>query len=260
MIQLGSISFHFYGLILGLAIVLGFHLITLKAKKNNISENDVAKAAIWIIIAGFIGARLWHVVTDWSLYASRLEAIFFVWQGGLSILGAVAGGFLGAFAYSRFYRGIPLSLLLDLSIFGLPFAQAVGRIANFLNQELYGLPTHLPWGIYISPEYRIKGLEAFSYFHPLFAYESLLTFGAGCLIWYLYSKKVPPEWNLGRGILFLAYIEYYAGVRVLLDFLRPDKVVVQGGLGLNQLILILFLCVNGWYLWKKYENGRAVKK
>jgi prolipoprotein diacylglyceryl transferase len=263
-----GVTFHAYGLIVGMAIVISIKLIEIKNKcfskkkdllqfDQSLSEQEIWFLTLLVMVSGVVGARIWHVVTDWQLYQSALLEVFFLWQGGLSIIGAAAGGMLGLIVAVRlkFIKLEKLWLFLDLAVFGIPFGQAIGRLGNYVNQELYGLPSKLPWAIEIEPQFRIAGYEQFSTYHPLFLYEGLLTLGFGVAVWWLVKKsKFTKKIKLGTGKLFLIYVLYYSLIRLLLDFLRVDKsMFLNTGIGVNQLVLIVLLvAIWGWNVF--YRN------
>lgn len=202
-------QFHWYGFIVGLAIV-AVYLITEKLVINHgLSEKVFTKATIWVFISSMIGARLWHVGTDFYLYQDHLVEILYLWQGGLSILGAILGGLIGLYFVARKYQ-FKQNILLDSLAFALPVGQFIGRWANFVNQELYGQPTNLPWKIFIKPENRLVGYEQVSYYQPLFLYEGLLALLGLILLLFLKRKL---NWQLGQGKLFFFYLLYYLFVR-----------------------------------------------
>lgn len=174
----------------------------------------------------------------------------------MSIIGGVMGGVLSTWGFLKFHplgKKINLIIILDLSVFGLPVAQAIGRWGNFFNQELYGQPTQLPWGIYIEPTNRLIGYEQFSYFHPLFAYEMLLLLLFAGVVWINQRKQLVSGFGVGSGKLFFSYIFYYSFIRFCLDFIRIDKThFFNTNLGFNQVfLLILMLIVGSYWLRKK---------
>lgn len=185
-----GLTFHPYGLIVGVAFVVGWEFLRLACKKYQISFDKIKTSVVMILIGGFIFARLWHGVTDWHLYAQNPTALLYVWQGGLSIIGGIIGGCLVAIGLILFQRRpqpseskLSFLLLTDLVVHALPIGQILGRLGNFVNQELYGLPTQLPWGIYIDVEHRLGNVVTQSHFHPLFLYEMLLNFVIAMCIW-----------------------------------------------------------------------------
>lgn len=243
-------NFNIYGLIIGLSIVIAYLLVENKLK--NIEGFD--KLFFLTIFSGLIGARVWHVFTDWHLYKNNLTKIFFIKEGGLSIIGAFIGAFTFLFVFTFVLKKITVTnfkIILDASIFGLPIAQSFGRFANYFNQELYGLPSNLsfPFSIYISPENRLEKYQNIVYYHPLFLYESFFT-----LIFYLFliysSHKL--KYKLGSLITFFSYVLYYSTIRFFLDFLRADhQKNIFGIIGTNQLLLLVLICISLTILIKK---------
>lgn len=240
-----QIQLHWYGFIVGIAIVTAFELVQKKAKIENISQNRLLEAGVVTLFFGVVGARAWHIITDYWLYIDNFQAIFFIWNGGLSILGGVLGGLIGLQIYLQFLKStqkitLSLATLLDISIFGLPVGQAIGRLANYVNHELYGLPTNGFFKIYISEEHRMAGYESVSYYHPLFLYESIFTASFALFLYFFDKKNKLPK--IGSGVLFLSYIFYYSVVRFFLDFLRISRgILVADVLGINQVILLMVI-------------------
>lgn len=231
--------FNWYGFMIGVAIVAGYLLINQQAKKLHLEPAIFDKLMLTALVGGVLGARLWHVMTDWQLYLHNLGDILKFTNGGLSIFGAILGGSLAVWLVQRkYFPQLNIKQLLDLMVFGLPVGQAIGRLGNYFNQELYGLPTDLPWGIPIEASKRAGGYEQFTHFQPLFAYEAILVLlGWLGLNW----LKKKGRWQLGEGKFFKWYVIYYLIVRFLLDFIRIQKGVLWYGLGINQLIILVSL-------------------
>lgn len=228
-LHLGPLYLRFYGLILMLGAMAGTALAAREARRRRINEALVWDGLIWALVGGIVGARLYHVLTPSpSLVATGLTtAAYFadpikileIWNGGLGIPGAIVGGLLGLWLYTRRHR-VPLAGLVDVAAPGLSLGQAIGRWGNFFNQELYGRPTNLPWAIYIAPEHRVPGYTQFAYFHPTFLYESLLNLlVCGLLLW------IPRRWpeRLRPGDEFLLYLILYSSVRFGMELLRLDS-------------------------------------
>jgi phosphatidylglycerol---prolipoprotein diacylglyceryl transferase len=246
-IHLGPLYIHFYALIIILGILAATYLAMRRAKQYGQDSEHVLDMFTWVILAGVVGARLWHVftpspslvekgVTTLYYFTHPLE-ILMIWNGGLGIPGAVAGGALALFFYAR-AKKLSFATWIDILIPGVLLAQAIGRWGNFVNEELYGAPTNLPWGIYIDPEYRLPGFEQYSYYHPTFLYESLWNIaGVILLIWL--SKRFADR--LKKGDIFLVYLLVYPLGRFLMEFLRLDSSQVAG-LNANQTVMgVLFL-------------------
>ncbi len=208
-------QFRVYGLLVGLGIAAAWEASLRLARRRGVGEKIVNDLAGWVILGGIIGARLYHVIDYWQrYYANNPIKVLFVWEGGLGIWGAVLGGLLTLVIYEWRYKkqikGDWLGLS-DLILFGVPLGQAIGRWGNFVNNELYGRPTSLPWGI------KVPGIEG--RVHPLFLYESvldLLLFGG--LVW-LVKKKVK------KGVISGGYLIGYGLIRLILEGMRPDGVV-----------------------------------
>jgi phosphatidylglycerol:prolipoprotein diacylglycerol transferase len=228
--QIGKLTFHTYGLILGLAIVVGMWVAERMVEKYYVSKlltkKDVERSAVWIVVFGVLGARLYHVIEFWSYYSKNFGEILALWNGGLGIYGAIFGGLLGGALYVRvslsreeskktykekFYR------LLDTVSLGLPLSQAIGRLGNFVNQEIYGSPTNLPWGIYIQEDKRLTGYENYEYFQPLFLYEALWNLIGFLFLWKMMRNKRFVE---GKGNYFILYLIWYGIGRAMLEPLR----------------------------------------
>ncbi len=249
-----GLTLHLYGLILGLSIGAGWWLSLIQAKKHNLSVTELEKVSWWVILGGILGARFYHVATDTHLYADHWFDVFKIWQGGLSIIGAVLGGSLTAWLILKArLTTLKLFQILDVSVFGLPVAQAIGRWGNFVNQELYGPPSSLPWAIAIDPNHRLPGFETHQTYHPLFAYEMVVTLvGAGWLWWWDRRRQLQGKADLvGTGQYFWWYVVYYSIIRFGLDFLRLDKAEVALGLGLNQVVLLGVVVIGLVCLWQK---------
>ncbi|NCN83035.1 MAG: prolipoprotein diacylglyceryl transferase [Candidatus Pacebacteria bacterium] len=232
---------HWYGIFIAGAILVTYFFAEKRAKKIGISSDQFSRLATTMLIFGFIGARLWHVATDWSLYSHDLLAAMYVWRGGLSIFGGIVGGALGLWWEWRklVQENITFFHLSDSILLVLPIGQALGRLGNWSNQELYGLPTNLPWKLYISPEHRLPEFARVSYYHPLFAYEAILLLLFTVALWRL-EKLQPKVWKIGSGRVTIAYILFYCVLRFLLDFIRPDKqTFLATGFGVNQLVVAL---------------------
>lgn len=246
-------TFHWYGFIIGLAVIIGFLVSENKAKKQGVSEEFFLQVSLFVLLGGILGARVWHIITDFSLYQNDLLRMAFIWEGGLSILGAFLGGSLGLFVFLFLQKKWAfLGVLLDSIAFGLAPAQALGRIANYVNRELYGLPTELPWKIFIPFDSRVTGFEKFSFFHPLFAYELILVLIGWFFLRYCEEKKY---WKKGSGKFFVFYLAYYGVIRFFLDFIRIDTHSFYGGLGVNQwsIIFFEFLFVFWWVRHKEAQ-------
>ncbi len=224
-LHVGSLSIRFYALILITGLLVGTLFTARRAKRCGYNPDEVWNAISWAIIPGLAGARLYHVLTPTpasgittQYYLEHPLEILAIWRGGLGIYGAIIGGTLGVIVYLK-RRQLPVLRWLDLAVPGLLLAQAIGRWGNFVNHELYGAPTTLPWGIYIPIENRVPGYEQFSIFHPLFLYESLWNIASFIFIRWIERRSK----TLKSGDLVLLYLILYPCGRFFLDFVRLDS-------------------------------------
>ena len=192
-ILIGSFKIYFYGIIIMSGVIAAALVSYRRAPKYGENPERVWDIVTWAVIAGVIGARIWHILTPSpSLVAQGITTYYYlthpldaidIRNGGLGIVGAVAGGALAVFIYLRRNKSSFLTWV-DIIAPGLILAQAIGRWGNFVNQELYGAPTNLPWALFVDPSHRLPQYADVAYYHPTFLYESLLNLiGMGLLIW-----------------------------------------------------------------------------
>ena len=229
--QLGPVPIRAYALIILLGIVVGAAIGDRRWVARGGGRGEVADAALWAVPFGIIGARLYHVFTDWDTYfgpgGKGLIAALKIWQGGLGIWGAVAGGALGAWIACR-RMGILVPPIADAVAPGIAVAQAIGRWGNYFNQELFGRPTTVPWALEIDPAHRPAGYEQYATFHPTFLYESLWCLAvAGLVIW------ADRRFTLGHGRAFALYVALYCLGRLVFESVRIDPATHVGGLRIN---------------------------
>jgi phosphatidylglycerol:prolipoprotein diacylglycerol transferase len=243
-IHIGILFIHFYGVILMIGVLVAAYVASLRAREMREDPEHIWDMLTWVVIAGVIGARIWHILTPpASMVEQGITAHYYlthpldaiaIWKGGLGIPGAVAGGALAVYLYTR-AKKLNFGMWMDFIAPGLALAQAIGRIGNFINQELYGLPTDLPWGIYIEPAYRVAPYLDNVYFHPLFLYESLWNLlNMALLIWI--SRRFIGM--LKPGDIFLSYLVIYPIGRFFLEYLRVDYSPI-GPFNINQLLMAL---------------------
>lgn len=211
----------------------------------------VADIAVWAVPFGLVGGRLYHVITDYQLYFSEGENwvdAFKIWEGGLGIWGAIALGAVGAWIGAR-RRGIPLPAYADAIAPGIALAQAIGRWGNWFNQELYGKPTTLPWGLEISAgTNREEGI-----YHPTFLYESLWCIGVALLV--IWADR---RFKLGHGRAFALYVAAYCAGRGWIEYMRVDEAHHILGLRLNvwTAIVVFVLAVAYIVISARLRPGR----
>ncbi|MBI9046494.1 MAG: prolipoprotein diacylglyceryl transferase [Anaerolineaceae bacterium] len=248
--SLGPITIHFYGIIIMFGAFLALIFVSRDAKRIGEDSEVIWDMFPWLLIAGILGARLWHVFTPpasmvsqgltSNYYFSHPLEIFAIWKGGLGIPGGVLGGVIALIVYTR-KHGINALVWVDLIAPGLALAQAIGRWGNFFNQELYGSPSNLPWAISIDAAHRLPQYSEISHYHPLFLYESLWNLLImGILIWVgrKFASRLLP------GMVFQIYLILYPIGRFLLEYLRLDTSQI-GGVNANQAIMAVVALSSG---------------
>lgn len=219
--SIGHFMVRWYGLIIALAIGVGVWLAAREAERKGFKKNDIYDAAIWIALAGLLGARLFYVIDHWpDKYAADPVRALFIWEGGLVIWGAMIGGLLAIVILAQ-RRRWHLPRLLDSFVPGLVLAQAIGRVACIITGDTVGPPTSGPFGLaYTNPHAMVPQLGV--YYTPMPAYEligNLVIFG---LVWQLRKRK------LSDGALFVIYMTLYSLERFLLGYTSAFKTVVFG--------------------------------
>ena len=253
--HLGPLPIRAYALCIIAGVVVAIWLGEKRWVARGGRPGQVGDIAIWAVPFGLVGGRLYHVITDWRLYFGEgrepISALY-VWQGGLGIWGAIALGALGAYIGARRHNA-KFPPLADALAPGIAIAQAIGRWGTWFNQELYGRPTSLPWGLEIDQAHREEGYEDPGLlFHPTFLYEFVWNLGvAGLVIW------ADRRFRLGHGRAFALYVMGYTAGRGWIEYLRIDE--VQGsdvfGLRLNVWTsIVLFLLALGYFLWSRRKH------
>ncbi len=231
-VQLGPITLRWYGLLMMSAMLIGAWVAARYVETQGEDGDNIWDMLMWVLIPALIGARLYYVFIQsprgpngLDRYLQNPIEIIQIWQGGIHIFGGFIFGGIALYLYTKL-KQLPLLIYLDGICLGLPLAQAIGRQANFINQELYGPPTTLPWGLRIDLQHRIPPYnDIFVYpestrFHPLFLYESLWNFVGFLLILWIVRRFAE---RLKAGDVFLIYLIWYPLGRFMLEFLRTDS-------------------------------------
>ncbi len=261
LINLGPLAIHWYGLLIVTGILLATVVTAYLARQRDQDPDHVWDMLLVVIVLGLVGARLYHVFSQpeggligWSYYREHPVEILYLWNGGLGILGGVIGGALGVVLYSAFYGLSPVQWM-DFAAPGVALGQAIGRWGNFINRELYGPPTDLPWGLKIPLEHRILPYtELTQYppdtlFHPTFLYESLASLALFVILFVLGARH--PE-KLRRGDLVIGYLIGYSFIRFFTEMLRPDA-WRMGGLAAAQVFSLIFFVVGVLFLVARHR-------
>jgi prolipoprotein diacylglyceryl transferase len=227
-IELGPLTIHFYGILIGLGVVVAAIVTQRRYERFGGNPAILDSVILWTVVIGFAGARLAYVSTHTDRYAGRLYAVLFIWEGGLALFGGLTAGALAAIYTLRKHNG-SFPMFTDAVAIGLPLAQAIGRFGNYFNQELFGTPTTLPWGLEIDLANRPNAYEAFETFHPTFLYEALWNVLITVpLILYLEKRDA-----LARGARFPVYMIVYGIIRFLTELIRTDTTFRLLGISRN---------------------------
>jgi prolipoprotein diacylglyceryl transferase len=255
--HLGPVPIRAYALCIILGIVFAIWLGERRWVARGGIAGEVSDLAIWAVPFGLVGGRLYHVITDWHLYFGEDKnpvTALYVWRGGLGIWGAIALGAVGMWIGARL-RGIKVLPLLDALAPGVLVAQAIGRWGNWFNQELYGRPTDLPWGLEIDIAHRPSQYLDVATYHPAFLYECLWNLAAfALLIW------LDRRFRLGHGRVVALYVMLYTAGRGWIENLRIDDVQMDDVLGLRLNVwtsIVLFVAAALFFAWSaKRHPGR----
>jgi phosphatidylglycerol---prolipoprotein diacylglyceryl transferase len=265
LLSLGFVNIHYYGLFIALAVLVAFFLTLYLAKRYAINKDDIINLSFYLIIFGIIGARVYDVLLEWPYYLNNPLAALKIWKGGLAIHGGIIAGIIVLlfFIKKKKIKGLKnknlwedFVTMLFIITPGLALGQAIGRWGNYFNQELFGLPTQLPWGIPISVLNRPIEYISYNFFHPAFLYESLgslLIFTFLIIMHQLCLKKKKNCLKI-KVISAASYLILYSILRFLLEFIRIDYSPEILGLRFPQImsliiILLILLAIN--YAYKR---------
>ena len=261
-LSIGPLTIHLYALciITGIAFAIWIG----RRRYSNLGGNpdDVSEVAIWAVPFGIIGGRIYHVISSPQKYfgenGNPADALR-IWQGGLGIWGAISLGAVGAYIYFKTHKTtLSFAKLLDSLAPGVIIAQAIGRIGNYFNQEVFGKPTNLPWAIEIEAKNRPNGYEAITTFHPTFFYELLW-----CLFIAFLLIKLPgflKSVARNSGDIFALYIAGYTAGRFWIEALRIDEANYILGLRLNIWVSIIVFTAAVIYLYRSNRRGNTSDK
>lgn len=256
LISIGPINIYWYGLFIIMGIITGL-LITIKlVSYYNLNKNTIIDLAFWLILGGIVGARIYHIFLEFSYYLINPLNIFKIWQGGLAIHGSLIAGILIIWFYAKKIK-INFWLLASVIVPGLTLAQAIGRWGNYFNQELFGLPTDLPWGIPINFLNRPTEYLSFEYFHPTFLYESVGSLVIFLILISIHAWIIKKSGQKSIALYALCVIYYailYSILRFSLEFIRIDKTPITLGLRWPQIISLLIIIISTFTLLKNKKN------
>ncbi|MDR1791065.1 MAG: prolipoprotein diacylglyceryl transferase [Propionibacteriaceae bacterium] len=258
--DLGPLNIKFYALCLIVGIIVAWIIGVRRFRARGGTTDAFETCMIWAIPIGIVGARFYHVLTHLGDYFGagiNPWSVFFIWEGGIAIYGAVGFGALGAYIGCRRTKS-SFAMLADALAPGIAVGQAIGRLGNWFNQELYGLPTELPWGLEIDPAHRVAGYENFATFHPTFLYELLWDLAVAAILIWLGNRL-----KLAHGQVFALYIALYGFGRFFTEGIRLDySYDVFGPIRFNQAMAIV-ICLAGVALFviltRRHRGDEAVE-
>ena len=252
--SIGNLDIYWYGIIMSLSMLFGLFTV-LYVKKNffkEITNDSIFDISFILIIVGILSARLYYVLIDFQYFIKHPTEIFAIWNGGISIQGAIIGGTIAFYFYAK-ENNLNFFRYADLLCFGVVTGQILGRWGNFFNSEAFGLPTDLPWKLYIPYSARPIEYKTNEFFHPTFLYESICSIIIFIALYTILIKKK----DLKTGTIFLTYICLYSIARIFIEKIRIDSVLNIGTIPIAQitssiLIFIAIICL--YYLYSKDKS------
>lgn len=226
-LSLGPLNLRLYGLMVALGVIGGAYIAARALQRRGLNPEWAVQVCTVGVPLGLIGARAYHVLTDWKSYQGRWVDVVKIWEGGLGIPGGILGAVLGGLIVIR-ARRLPVRSMLDAGAVGIPLGQVIGRLGNWFNQELFGRPTDLPWGLEIDQRHRPAGYLDAETFHPTFAYEMVWNLLLCGLLWRFSRRDTLP-----RGHLLALYLFGYAAGRLWIEALRVDPASLLAGVRVN---------------------------
>ncbi|PRO65696.1 prolipoprotein diacylglyceryl transferase [Alkalicoccus urumqiensis] len=254
-LELGPLTVYWYGILIGLGAFLGYLLVNREAKRRGLPDDFIADLLLFAIPAAIIGARIYYVIFRPWQFADNPISVFYIWEGGIAIHGALIAAVITAWIFCR-VKGVSFWKTADITAPGILLGQAIGRWGNFMNQEVYGGEVSRSFleSLFL-PEFIINQMFIDgAYYHPTFLYESLWSFAGVALL--IYLRRV----NLRRGEMFITYVIYYSIGRLVIEGIRTDYLLLFGFLRTAQ-VLSVILIVGGLLLIRyRRKAGLADKR
>ncbi|MCP3855830.1 MAG: prolipoprotein diacylglyceryl transferase [Actinomycetia bacterium] len=241
-IDLGPLTLRAYGVMIALGVLAAVEIGRRRWAARGYDPDDITAIATWAVPAGLIGSRIYHVITDWKSFRGRWLDVFAIWQGGLGIPGGLVAG-IGVGLWVTHRRGLSVPDAIDACIPGIPVAQAIGRLGNWFNQELYGKPSDLPWALEIDLAHRHPPHLDVETFHPTFLYEGLWNLALFGVLVLIDRRRV-----LKPGRLLAVYVFGYGLGRLWVETLRIDHASLLLGVRVNVWTSLFAMLVAGGFL------------
>lgn len=259
-LTLGSFHLRWYGLCLAIGVLAAMWMMQRLARQYQLNVERMFDASLIVLVSGFVGARLYHVSNEWAYYRLHPTDIWKVWNGGLAMHGALIAGLLALLFVARRWKW-NVWLMADIAAPAVAIGQTIGRWGNYFNQELFGRPTGLPWGIPIDQLNRPPQYFNQTYFHPTFLYESLGSAVIAIALWWLHRRRARrTSGDSGQqrpGAIALLYFICYGSLRLATESLRIDQTPIIGGVRLPILISGLIVIVAGVLLALRSQRPHA---
>jgi len=254
-LRIGRLEIRWYSVLIITGIFLSYYIARRRAEKEGVNPEHLDEVLVYGIIAGVIGARIYYVAFRWDYYSKNFSEIFKIWHGGLAIHGAIIAAILTGFLYTRLKKNVSFTFLQGLDIFTgvLPLGQAIGRWGNFFNYEAFGVPTNLPWKMFVPEKFRPMKFRNQDFFHPTFLYESLwdlFVFYALTVYYRKYRKRF--------GEVTALYLILYSIGRFFIEGLRVDSLML-GNYRIAKIISLVFIAI-GIILLIYLRSSRVEKK
>ena len=242
LVQLGPLTLRWYGLLIAAAVLIGLNLSSRLARSRELENGLISDLLPLLVLASVIGARIYYVAFEWRNYADNWTKALAIWEGGIAIHGALIAGTLTLILFCR-WRRQSFWDLLDVLVPSLALGQAIGRWGNFFNSEAFGIPTELPWKLFIPYQNRPVVYADAQFFHPTFLYESLWNLALFLLLIVLFRRGQQGKLKLPAGALTCTYVLGYSLGRIWIEGLRIDPLCLgalppacEGGLRIAQLV------------------------
>ena len=278
LIQLGPFSLRWYGLLIAISVLIGLNLSSELARKKDLKQNLINDLVPILVLASIIGARLYYVAFEWKNYTGKnfwssinilnlnipIPTAIEIWRGGIAIHGALIMGTLSLIFFCR-WRRESFWDVIDVLVPSVALGQAIGRWGNFFNNEAFGLPTNLPWKLFIPYEFRPGIFYLQDYFHPTFLYESIWNLFVFGILIFLFKKSTTNKLILPSGALSCIYLITYSLGRVWIEALRIDPLCLggiapfcEGGIRIAQLISLFFISAGLLGIWRIYISKKTL--
>ena len=276
--QLGPFSLRWYGLLIAISVLVGLNLSSELASKKGLKKSLINDLLPILVLASVLGARIYYVAFEWRNYTGQnfwssinflnlkipIPSAIEIWGGGIAIHGALLMGTLSIIFFCR-WRKEPFWGVIDVLVTSVALGQAIGRWGNFFNNEAFGIPTSLPWKLFIPYGFRPEIFSTQDYFHPTFLYESVWNIFVFGLLIFLFRKANKREITLPSGSLSCLYLITYSLGRLCIEALRTDPLCLggvppfcEGGLRIAQLISLFLISAGLLGIWRIYVSKKAL--